>query len=255
MKHISIFYIILLTLILTNCNWLRIVDEEYISMLITSSHLKLYSNNTFSNESASDIVMPDGSTETMISTGVYERLKDGIVLKYDGRNIIDTLFYVSWGKKKFLLDEFAIIYMCNGINLGTINYTDYNGLSVYWTNAESINIDVEGKPTLPPQYSSFIFKDSLSANITGIDEDSLRISINKGEQNDLFVGCELTNGNLSFIVKELNNNSAIVIPKDYFYEIYFHTNNGNYNSPLKSIAHYKGGIDNLKVGELLHATN
>ena len=42
-------------------------------MFITGSTLKLYTNNTFKEETASDMIKPDGSSELMISRGEIQK--------------------------------------------------------------------------------------------------------------------------------------------------------------------------------------
>ena len=69
MKKHKLYGVILITILIASCNWMLGVKEEYSRMFITGSTLKLYTNNTFKEETASDMIKPDGSSELMISRG------------------------------------------------------------------------------------------------------------------------------------------------------------------------------------------
>jgi hypothetical protein len=249
MKKYRLLEILLITILVSSCNS---IEEEYISMLITSSHLELFNDNTFIDKTTSDIIGPDGSSEPLITKGKYERINDGIVLFYERNNFADTLYYVNWGERIFLISKIGIIHLCNEINLGKIDYKDYNGLTWLWTNINTIDGKVDSIPKLPKRYSQYIFQDSIIAKVIDIDMDSLSLQIDKGSDSKLFVGCELMDGDYSYTVKSVQSNISVLQPTRLYWDIFYNKSSGSdtLSLPLKE---YKIGMNKLEVGKSLYA--
>ena len=152
MKNKTIFIFILSIVVFSNCGLLKSEEEVYSRMLITGNKLILYSDLSFKNETSSDIIR-NGEAKRFSSTGVYEKTGEGIILHYEKNNIVDTLYYVYWGKRKFLVDDESIKHFAKYYNEKN---TDESELMMYWTNSETKNKPLIGKPVFPKRFANNI---------------------------------------------------------------------------------------------------
>ena len=146
------------------------------------------------------------------------------------------------------MDEIEILMLANKINLNTFK-TIY--LETFWTNVETENKQIKGNPTFPRQFSKFILKDSISAQITDINVDSLSLTINKGKDNGLFYGCDLTNGKDIYTVKYLYKNSARLLPSRLYLEDEMRKKYNNKDTLDLSLEDFRNEFKKLKKFEIL----
>lgn len=173
------------------------------------STLKLFDNNIFKVYTASDIMVSPGHFSSVTSGGEYEYKSNKLILKYrKPAEYTDTLFYVIWGTRIFLMDKLDITFTANELNM------NYFSPHSYWGWYESQGKYVFGLPLFPEPFNRYLIKDSIFANVINID--SVEVTIDKGENDGLYYGCELTDGDNLLAVEYLYPDSSVLIPAEVF---------------------------------------
>jgi len=144
-----------------------------------------------------------------------------------------TLLVVKWGERVYLIDESDLRDFSNAVNLGLEPRPELRSEPYYgsfFLREGDLQKSVSGKPSLPPEWQTFLLSKPVRAKIVSIQpQDKTQIAtINRGSQDGLKVGMKL-------LVKEQ--------------EPFLWSSGGEILSVEKRTA--KVQVEDLKVGDIL----
>jgi len=248
MKKLFFLPAILVLVLITGCALFKEKIKAYNRYGgINGLSLTLYSNNTFKISKGSDIVTHNWNTDILsslfgsndnsilIGRGDFEQFDNKLILKFKRVAVVDTLYAVSWGDRFFMMGKLDMINISNDFNNKRYrdNYSPWG-----WSENNKEKKEIFFFFFFPTPFNSYLLKDSLRAEIIEISRDSAEITINKGKNDGLYFGCELTDGKNFYSIKKLFDEHSILCQSELFLMFEYSKNLGYEITPVDSVYFY-----------------
>ncbi|WP_407931617.1 hypothetical protein [Ignavibacterium album] len=159
-------------------------------------------------------------------------------------------YKIFWGDREYLIEEKIIYLFCNYINSGFANSKgnhEFNFTQPFLVSHNDSNEEPTGIPIMPEEYKHMIFEEPIVAEVVEKFPETVSFKINKGQNDDLFLGCEFFDNKahgLFYEIIEMNDSTSIL------QDVMFYQRNVSHESIEDSDrADFMNIYNSLKIGE------
>lgn len=159
----------------------------------------------------------------------YDHTQFGYISKFNDKYVFNNLpflastkkifpkeyYKIPWGDREYLIEGKIIHLFCNYINSGLANIKsnhEFNTTRPFLVSHNDSNEEPTGIPIMPEEYKHMIFEEPIVAVVVEKFPETVSFKINKGQNDNLFLGCEFFDKahGLFYEIIEMNDSTSIL---------------------------------------------